>query len=81
MMWPEDEKISFTKNPDLLLSMKYAVRSAAYFWVKNKLYGLADDGINQVASNNITEVVNKATDSYQDRFNNSLRIKELMVFE
>ena len=79
--WPEDAQISFIDTPDLLLEMKYAVRSAAYFWVKNKLYNIADLGLSKDVSFAITAVVNKNTDSYSNRFNNLNVLINKKVFD
>ena len=79
--WPEDAQVSFIDTPDLLLEMKYAVRSAAYFWVKNKLYNIADLGLSKDVSFAITAVVNKNTDSYSNRFNNLNVLINKKVFD
>ncbi|HIF9112247.1 TPA: glycoside hydrolase family 19 protein [Photobacterium damselae] len=79
--WPDDKNISFLDNPDLLFDMKYAVRSAAYFWVKNRLYNIADRGVSKEASFAITKVVNKNTDSYEKRFNNLNFLINKKVFD
>ncbi|MGF1903549.1 LysM peptidoglycan-binding domain-containing protein [Aliivibrio salmonicida] len=68
--WPEDKNVKFIDNPNLLLQLKYATRSAAYFWVSNNLYQLADNGSDISVSNSITDIVNKYTDSYNKRFDN-----------
>ncbi|WP_348541468.1 peptidoglycan-binding protein [Vibrio zhanjiangensis] len=79
--WPEDANLSFVEEPDLLLEIKYAVRSAAFFWVSNKLYQLADNGAGYPVSKSITEVVNLHTDSYQQRFKNFNQLYSKEVFE
>lgn len=69
-----DEKIdlvSKTGNPDLLVQPKYAVRSALWFFMKNKLFEIADEGVTEDTSNRITKRVNKHTDSYQNRWKNT----------
>lgn len=68
--WNEDRHLSFLNNPDLLLKMKYATRSAAFFWVSNQLYLLADGGDKYSVSDSITNVINKYTKSKEARFNN-----------
>ncbi|WP_313055071.1 hypothetical protein [Pseudomonas lopnurensis] len=78
--WPE-ENVDFVENPDLLLTIKYAVRSAANFWVSNKLYELADNGAELKIVDSITEAINKETDSYPQRRANFKRLWEARVFE
>lgn len=78
--WPDD-LVDFEENPDLLLQMKCAARSAAYFWVANKLPAKADRGADADAVNSITAVVNLDTKSYGDRVNNSNFNYERKVFE
>uniref|UniRef100_UPI0005FA18B1 glycoside hydrolase family 19 protein n=1 Tax=Vibrio neptunius TaxID=170651 RepID=UPI0005FA18B1 len=79
--WPEDSHLSFVEKPSLLLDIKYATRSAAFFWVHNKLYQLADNGTDYSVSYSITKVVNLHTDSYQYRFNNFNQLYTKGVFE
>ena len=64
--WPQDRP-DFLADPDLLLSMKYATRSAISFWLNNHLYSIADQGSDAQVVNRITAVVNKATASYPQR--------------
>ncbi|MFK4028163.1 hypothetical protein [Stutzerimonas balearica] len=65
--WPTDKDLDFTEQPDLLLTMKYATRSAANFWISNRLYELADKGDCPETVDAITRLVNLNTDSYQAR--------------
>ncbi len=65
--WPTDKDLDFTEQPDLLLTMKYATRSAANFWISNRLYELADKGDCPETVDSITRLVNLNTDSYQAR--------------
>ncbi|NNH00760.1 glycoside hydrolase family 19 [Acinetobacter sp. ANC 5414] len=62
-----DEKVDFVKNPELIEKPKYAVRSAIRFWLKYKLYDVADKGAEGVQVDTITKIINKATDSYAAR--------------
>ncbi|WP_175650482.1 glycoside hydrolase family 19 protein [Pseudomonas sp. Marseille-P9899] len=73
--WPDDT-VDFLKNPDLLLQMKYATRSAVNFWLENRLYEKADLGSAPEVVNRITDVVNKGTseDSREKRRANFKRI-------
>jgi predicted chitinase len=64
--WPND-CADFVVNPDLLLEVKYAVRSAASFWLNNELYKIADKGSALEVVDSITTVVNKHTASHPNR--------------
>ncbi|MBV7549916.1 hypothetical protein KW849_26905 [Pseudomonas sp. PDM26] len=64
--WPNGRP-DFIENPDLLLEMKYAVRSAACFWLSNKLHEKADVGSGLHVVDSITSIVNKHTASHPDR--------------
>lgn len=79
--WNEDADLSYLDNPDLLLNMKYAARSAAFFWVDNKLYQLAGNGPDISISKSITDIVNYYTDSKQLRFDNFNKLYSDGVFE
>ena len=72
--WPE-EKFDFVKNPELLEQPKYAVRSAIRFWLKFKLYDIADKGATNTQVDAITKIINKSTDSYVDRQKNFVSAK------
>lgn len=72
--WPADKDVNFTEHPDLLLTMKYATRSAANFWISNRLYELADKGDCPETVDAITRIVNLNTDSYQARRANFERL-------
>lgn len=71
----KDEKQDFVKNPELLEQPKYAVRSAIRFWLKFKLYDIADKGATNTQVDAITKIINKSTDSYVDRQKNFVRAK------
>lgn len=74
-------RIDFESEPDLLLQIIYAVRSALYFWDFNKLYLIADKGTSREVSDSITVVVNKYDDHYEDRFNNLTKFLREGVFD
>ncbi|QXX06071.1 hypothetical protein KW548_13195 [Vibrio neptunius] len=78
--WPDDI-IDAVNNPDILLEVKYATRSAANFWLVNKVYLKADAGAEDSAINSVTEIVNRGTDSYGLRRNNFNKLWEAKVFE
>lgn len=71
--WPND-RVDFIVDPDLLLEMKYAVRSAASFWLNNGLYEIADKGDDPEIVDSITAIVNKHTKSYPDRRENFVEL-------
>lgn len=60
--WPAD-KPDFLSDPDLLLTMKYAVRSAVQFWLAGKLFLVADQGSEPGVVDAVTKVINRWTDS------------------
>lgn len=67
--WPGDHR-KFEETPDILLEMRYAVRSAAAFWIINKLYEKADNGASPAVVESITDTVNPHTPSRKYRINN-----------
>ncbi len=74
------EVIDFEANPDLLSEPRYAVRSAIHFWVDNDLYALADRGVTRSAADAITRVINRHTDSYGQRWNNTRNLHNRRTF-
>ncbi|WP_339108019.1 hypothetical protein [Thioclava sp. GXIMD4216] len=52
------EKIDFEANPELVDQPIYAVRSALAFWVRKKLYDIADRGASDDVTDDITRVIN-----------------------
>lgn len=65
--------IDITKSPDFLLTPKYAMDSAGWFWNKTKLNALADqDDIKA-----ITKKINGGIIGYDDRVKNLLHYKFL----
>jgi predicted chitinase len=64
-----NEGLDFVENPELLLEAKYAVRSAAWFWLHHKLYEIADQGSSRKQVDAITSIINQHTDSYEARWN------------
>lgn len=65
-IWP-GETPDFVSNPELLEQPKYALRSAVFFWLKNKLFEVADKGDAPEFVNAITAKINFYTSSYGDR--------------
>ena len=78
--WP-GELHDFEANPDLLVQMKYAVRSAAFFWIDNGLHRRADAGANDSTVQSITDVVNYNTDSRSARIDNFKKIWQQELFK
>jgi putative chitinase len=58
--------VDIPSNPDLV-SSKYALASAAWFWSKNGLNKLADNGASDTAVTSITKRVNGGTIGLADR--------------
>jgi len=58
--------VDIPSNPDLV-SSKYALASAAWFWSKNGLNKLADNGASDVVVTSITKRVNGGTIGLPDR--------------
>jgi predicted chitinase len=61
------DNIDFIYAPILLEEAKYCVRSAVYFWLKEKLYTIADEGDSGIIVDKITAKVNLNTSSYGKR--------------
>ncbi|WP_157685849.1 glycoside hydrolase family 19 protein [Robbsia andropogonis] len=71
--WPGDV-VDFIENPEALIDMKYAARSAAFFWISNSLASIADLGADWMTAALITDVINKKTDSRDKRYQHFERI-------
>lgn len=56
--WPQDSSVDFEVEPETVSQIKYAVRSACYFWVENGLFLLADNGATQSVVDTITKIIN-----------------------
>ena len=63
----------FVANPDLVASFPHSVRSAICFWLQHGLPALADAGSSEANVDAITAVVNKNTNSYEQRRQNFQR--------
>ena len=74
------EQIDFEAEPDLLGTSRYAVRSALWFWIANDLFSLADAGINRVAADSVTAIINPGTHSYGDRWENVRDLSDSQIF-
>ncbi|WP_341809236.1 calcium-binding protein [Xanthomonas oryzae pv. oryzicola] len=73
--------VDFETDPDKVDEPLYAVRSGLYFWVEHKLYLLADAGISREATDSITRIINRSTDSYEERWRFVEKIWEDRVFK
>jgi len=74
-----DEKVDFVKNPELIEQPKYAVRSAIRFWLKYKLYDIADKGATGAQVDNITKIINEGTDSYSARRTHFVKANTIFI--
>ena len=72
--------VNIEDNPGLLAEPKYAVRSALYFWVANKLYLHADRGVSESVANATTRVINRYTDSGPARWEHVKDFHQREVF-
>lgn len=52
------EEVDFTTNPDLVGQLPYSIRSAVSFWLSNKCWSAADNGVNDDAIDAVTKIVN-----------------------
>lgn len=50
--------VDFELRPDLVAQMPYAIRSAVSFWLDNKCWQAADNGITDAAIDAVTRIVN-----------------------
>ena len=56
--WPQDATADFEADPDSVGQVKYAVRSACFFWVTHSLYSLADQSGTQDVVDSISKAIN-----------------------
>jgi predicted chitinase len=78
-LWAGDD-VNFIANPDLVSEVRYAVRSAIYFWIVNHLPEIADTGHTDDVVDQVTAVINPHTDSYGARKNNFHAIWDTGIF-
>jgi len=80
--WPGDAP-DFEKDPDLLSSVTYGTRSGIYYWISHRLFEIADQttysNMNERVDG-ITALINKKTDSYDQRRDNFKWIMRNGVF-
>ena len=82
--WPDDI-IDAINHPETLLDMKYATRSAAWFWIRNngemaKKANKGNTGNTDAIVNEVTGIINSGTDSYEARRNNFKTLWDKGVF-
>jgi putative chitinase len=70
--------VDIPSNPDLV-SSKYALASAAWFWSKNGLNKIADEGASDVVVTKITKRVNGGTIGLPDRIKHFKEYYSLLV--
>ncbi|ORF46276.1 glycoside hydrolase family 19 protein [Gilliamella apicola] len=73
-------KVDFVAQPDLILTKDYLVSSAVFFWLKSKLYQLADEGDKGEHVDSITKKINMYTTSYAERRAHFEKINKAKVF-
>lgn len=61
-----DNNLDVATDPDLIAT-EYPLLSAAWFWQKNKLNAIADQGATDEVVTNVTKVVNGGTNGLADR--------------
>ena len=77
------EEVDFVGQPDILhTQFKYSVRSGVYFWLKNNIFVEADKGDADENVDAVTRIINRDTDSYDERRKHFQRIyKNEKIFE
>ena len=70
-----DLDIDLVNNPDLLLVPEYALKSAGWFWNKNKLNQYADN--DDITT--ITKKINGGTNGLEDRTQNLKKAKAILL--
>ncbi|MCA8031638.1 glycoside hydrolase family 19 protein [Burkholderia arboris] len=63
--WPSEASLNFVENFELVGQAKYATRSAAGYWVDNRLYEVADHGDANDDVDNVTRVINPGLFSHR----------------
>ncbi|MGF6260797.1 putative chitinase [Paraburkholderia youngii] len=56
--WPSEGGFDFLEDFQLVGQPKYATRSAAAYWINNRMYEIADQGASDDDVDNITKVIN-----------------------
>lgn len=68
----------FMENPELIEQPGYSLISAAVFWHRKRLDKAAREGVTELASNEVTKIVNYHTGSYPDRWKHTQKAAKLM---
>jgi predicted chitinase len=79
-LWPNDG-VDFIDSPDLVSEIRYAVRSAIYFWISRGLPVIANEGPTDAVVDKITAIINRHTDSYKARRENFRFIWDGRMFD
>lgn len=56
--WPSEANLDFLVDYERVGEIKYAVRSAAAYWINNRMYETADHGATEDVVDNITRAIN-----------------------
>lgn len=70
--------VDLTKDPDLVAT-KYQLTSAAWFFEKNKLWQICDQGVSQDIVKQVSRRVNGGTIGLQDRISKTSVISNLLI--
>lgn len=70
--------VDFVENPDLVATPKYALLSAAWFFTKNNIHLIADDGIELNIIRRVTRAINGGYNGLEDRINKTNQIYNLL---
>jgi len=71
-------KADFLIQPHLKWHVAYDLLTGAIFWGQNSIGNKAAKGLDRATSYSITEVINKHTNSYQDRWNHTISAAKLL---
>lgn len=52
------QKKNFDTHPELVVEFPYTLRSAVYFWIENRCWSAADNGITDATIDEVTKIVN-----------------------
>ncbi|WP_162877994.1 glycoside hydrolase family 19 protein [Trinickia diaoshuihuensis] len=63
--WPSEANLDFLVDYELVGEVKYAVRSAAAYWINNRMYETADHGATEGDVDNITRAINPGLFSHK----------------
>ncbi|CAQ85071.1 chitinase class i family protein, partial [Photorhabdus asymbiotica] len=75
------DSIDFLDEPSKLEEAVYCIRSAVYFWLRENLFKIADQGNDDSTVDKITAKINFHTDSYEERRKQFNRIIIQHIFD